>query len=400
MESFDDSKNNTDNNTLASNEINNGSTFSVYFLDYCSKLNIFVTILITLIGLVGHSLTVQVYSQRRFRLNSGSVFLLSLSIVDALFLIIHFFEDTVRTINDSYSNQLNWVLNSIVIRINIVDHNDFVCRIANYFRNIFRLQSAYIIVAFTLQRLFIVYKPLSNEFKTKKSAWRTLFVILIFSLLINIWAPFLFKINYVDTHSYCDVDRDWVNEYLTINAIYMCLVMLVPILIIFVCNTLIIVKTVQDDLRRKKYKNVKSLTKCNNNNNKSTSTLLKASVKQTQRYRFGRENKNLVNSNNKKIICNQSNSKKMTKTLLLVSFSYAILNLPYLISWSLFYTQMMASIIEPTFKNNLFSALQISEMFNILNYGCHFFVYCLSGTLFRNQLKYTLSRRVKSTSSF
>ena len=44
-------------------------------------------------------------------------------------------------------------------------------------------------------------------------------------------------------------------------------------------------------------------------------------------------------------------------------------------------------------------ALQITEIFNILNYGIHFFVYCLTGTLFRAQLEYSFRIRFMSNNS-
>ena len=86
-------------------------------------------------------------------------------------------------------------------------------------------------------------------------------------------------------------------------------------------------------------------------------------------------------------------SKKMTKTLLLVSFSYAFLNLPYIVAWYAYYNQITLDI-DITIKNNLFSKVQITELFNVLNYCIHFFLYCLSGSLFRFQLRETL--RIKN----
>ena len=55
------------------------------------KINIFFTILIIIIGLVGNIMTVSVFMQKRFRINSSCVYLLCMAISDGLFLIIHFF---------------------------------------------------------------------------------------------------------------------------------------------------------------------------------------------------------------------------------------------------------------------------------------------------------------------
>ena len=139
---------------------------SLELLDQCRKINIISTILITIIGLIGHFLTIMVYSKKKYRINSGNIYMLCLSFVDGSFLIINIFEDTIRTIKDAYLKNEKYLLN-------IVDHNDLACRLINYLRNVLRFMSAYIIVAFTLQRLFIVYKPLLNRFKAKQSAWFT-----------------------------------------------------------------------------------------------------------------------------------------------------------------------------------------------------------------------------------
>jgi len=62
----------------------------------------------------------------------------------------------------------------------------------------------------------------------------------------------------------------------------------------------------------------------------------------------------------------------------------------------MFFDAMTRRIVDPTYKNYLFAALQITEIFNILNYGIHFFVYCLAGTLFRSQLEYTFRKQLTS----
>lgn len=80
---------------------------------------------------------------------------------------------------------------------------------------------------------------------------------------------------------------------------------------------------------------------------------------------------------------------KITRMLLLMSFSYAILNLPYFISWCLFFYRIgfRASSMTQADKYNLFTAINLSEIFYVLNYGVHFFIYCASGKKFREQLR-------------
>lgn len=71
---------------------NDAVIHSMSLLDSCRKFNIISTIFIVIVGLIGHFLTIFVYSQQRFRINSSNVYLLCLSFIDGTFLIIHFFE--------------------------------------------------------------------------------------------------------------------------------------------------------------------------------------------------------------------------------------------------------------------------------------------------------------------
>ena len=96
--------------------------------------------------------------------------------------------------------------------------------------------------------------------------------------------------------------------------------------------------------------------------------------------------------------------------LMFMSFSYALLNLPYFITWMIFFHQVafisdsLASnnntsiveleIIKSTRNNNFFTANYIAEIFYVLNYGIHFFIYCASGKRFRYQLKYSFQSKL------
>ncbi len=83
--------------------------------------------------------------------------------------------------------------------------------------------------------------------------------------------------------------------------------------------------------------------------------------------------------------------------LMFMSLSYAMLNLPHFITWMIFFyhvafkpkneTSATESSIESSTSNNLFFAANyISEIFYVLNYGIHFFIYCAADKRFRAQL--------------
>jgi hypothetical protein len=64
-----------------------------------------VTVIISVAGLIGNSLGVYVFMQRRYRKHSSKIYLLVLCISDSLFLLTHFFEDTLRTFIDVTLNE-------------------------------------------------------------------------------------------------------------------------------------------------------------------------------------------------------------------------------------------------------------------------------------------------------
>lgn len=344
--------------------------------------------------------------------------MLCLAFVDGVFLILHLFEDTVRTYNDIYANENDTSLIAEIAKfLNITDRFEMACCLINYFRNILRLISAFIIVAFTLQRLTLVYKPLSNNFKSKKSAWYTVFIITFVSFLLNSWVPFMFELKETvqDNKQHCDVIDYWRREYFVITSIYIALIMLIPIVTIFISNSLILYKTARADSVR-----IKMQQKGNSSSQKTwetklvnkNSTRVDSSARKNLSVRRRKSFGSLYSNSNNLSVCNvgQSvfkakpyyasfnkslqkplnrigNSKRLKKILLLISFSYAILNLPYLITWSVFFFEITFKKLNTASENYMFSAVQLSEIFYILNYSLKFYIYCATGSTFRNQLK-------------
>lgn len=137
---------------------------SMILLNVTRKINLFMTLFLIVFGMVGHALTIFVFAQKRFRRNSSNVYLLCLAIVDSMYLIVHFFKNTIRTYMDIYStDEPNF--GEFIQLINLIDRYETSCRLINYLRNVLRMISAYCVVAFTIQRLFLVYSPFGNKFK-------------------------------------------------------------------------------------------------------------------------------------------------------------------------------------------------------------------------------------------
>lgn len=350
---------------------------SLTLVEQTKKFKVFASIFVVIIGLVGHVLTICVFSQRRFRTNSSNIISLCLAFNDSIFLIVHFFEDTVLNIKEIYFGDIanqSESIKSIIEFLNLIDENDLTCRIINYLRYVLRFISAYIFVTFTIQRLLIVYSPLSNRFKSKTSAWLTVLLITLVSLCANTWTLFIFEINTDGNDKYCDIKQKWRTEYFRLNAIYIFSIILIPILVIIISNILMIVKLIKNNAKRKKLQPINR-----------DSNMMMLEIKPVRKS----HNSSRANLRNPmtKVNSADSRSKRLTKRLILISFSYAFLNLPYLITWSVFFSIQTFRVVDSPTKVHWFSAVQIAEIFYILNYSLHFYLYCISGSLFRNQLK-------------
>jgi len=367
---------NGDNFSIIINNTEDEFINSVKSIESCEDISLLFTIIITLIGLIGHFLTIFVFIQKRFRKNSSHIYMLCLAINNFVYLIIHL--SNFNTNNSSFS---------------LSDTHNLVCKSFTYLKYVLRFTSAYIIVAFTLQRLLVVWSPFYAGFKSKKSAWLTVCIVFSLSCVLNSWSLFLFENN-----NSCDVKKDYNNEYFLIILIYIVFILIIPILIITISNLIIISNIKKSKLKRKE------LTKmnCNNNNKKKRKSKLKRSqlpakhhlmsyslnlvehelsiVKRTYFLNVDQLIKNMTNQPN--------NTKNITNLLLVISFSYSLLNLPYLISWCSFY---LGELMDrtPLETNQIYSVIKISEIFFLINYSSNFYIYCLSGSIFRKQLKYS-----------
>jgi hypothetical protein len=134
----------------------------------------------------------------------------------------------------------------------------------------------------------------------------------------------LFKLNENEEFIYCDVVKDLGLSYFFINILYSIIVMLLPIIILIVLNILIIYKLNKADKKREIITSSKPTTSNNPLNNRVDRPLSDVII---------RLEPLLVNNQNS-LECLKKSKPTDTKTvLIIVSISYALLNLPYFITW-------------------------------------------------------------------
>ena len=298
---------------------------SEFLLQFTHKVNINTSIAV---GLLGNLIIKIVLFKKKFQTNSSHIYLLSSTISDSLYLLIQLFEDTVASFCNLYSLNNSFIVNIL----NIANYNHLTCQSISYLRYLLRFISSYIVVLFTIQRLYMVSKPLSIRFKSIKSAWQTVGTITLISLVINLWVPFIFQINTNESNDhYCDINKEFKREYFIL---------------------------------KKKELNKSSFTKVSSN------TIYEA--------------RHMIN---RKSINFEKSTPKLTCILMAISFSFVFLNLPYLILWTIYFYQIGFYQIDTASKNYLFALLHIAEIFYFINYGLKFFIICVTESFFRNKLK-------------
>jgi hypothetical protein len=445
-----------------------GLVRSLSLSEIVRQLNIFVSILIICIGLIGNSLGVFVFVQKRFRSHSSGIYLLFICLTDGLFLLMHFFEDTLRTFIDVYLNDDTFqidpacithnlvavkpatkllsehsiikFMDSFLRSSNITDRFDFSCRLVNFLRYYLRFLSASFIVAFTIQRTLALRFSLSKaKFESNRLVWWIVSILFILGAVLNSWVPFVFKtVNHTSSVKYCDISKEHTSTYFYITITYIVSTMLVPIVLIFVCNCIIIFYILKSSKERARLSNANIIRSSTVSASRSAGRLstiysqstesqslmkpksLRLSIK--SRYQAQKMSKaelattlnspstamcslhgsfrtsassgklSTVRMSSQCRVSAKDDSLKITRMLLFMSFSYAILNLPYFISWSLFFYKMaIQRSSDKIIRYYLFAGIQFSEIFYVLNYAIHFFIYCASGKRFRFLLKNALS---------
>ena len=347
------------NSILINNETEVDFLDSVDLLNIFKKTNFIFTIIITIIGLIGHFLTIFIFGQKRFRKNSTHVYIFCLAITNTIYLLIHFSDYIIKN------------------NVNLINtNNNLICKLFSYLKYVLRFISTYIIISFNLQRLFYVCLPFQARFKSKNSGWLTVCTVIIISFLLNSWSLLLFEIkfNYNSNYYYyyCDVKTNWINEYFQITFIYLILQMILPIIIIIISNSIIIYNLKKSEYETHKIEQMSILKQT-----KKMQLLLPCNIIPAKFKDFNKNTTNYFNVGQliNKITNKSNNTKKVNEILVFISFSYVLFNLPYLITWCIFYYGNYYINTNPIEINHIYTVLKISEIFYLLSYCINFYIY-------------------------
>ena len=165
-------------------------------------------------------------------------------------------------------------------------------------------------------------------------------IIVFSSLVCNCWVPLIYE-----NKDNCDIKNEFKNQYFKIMFVYICVVMFVPIIVIFVSNSIAVISLVRTESKVSSFKSDtyskntlkrKSAIRIIDNvaSSKNSKILKSTSRTGVNSIRFKPHYVN-INQMISRISCKANNSKRLTKSLATISLLFACLNLPYFIAWSM-----------------------------------------------------------------
>ncbi|XP_076080037.1 cysteinyl leukotriene receptor 2-like [Mytilus galloprovincialis] len=303
----------------------------------------YFTPIIIVVGILGNTLSLNVFLSRNLRSLSSSTYLAALSVSDLFILTFYVTVEWLR-------RGLTFLFPGSNVRF--LDVNG-MCEFQLYISYVSRFMSSWLLVAFTVERYIgICFPLLRRNLCTTTSTRKIVSGIFLFSAIIVIYKPILSGIYKSDAGNlYCTGSPKHGFISFVFDSIFALLISFVPFVIIMVINILIIKKL----LRQKRSKNCKRVM----------------TEESTIRLEF-------------------------TIILLALSICFIIFNIPYLVLWcrnfltSKYVTTLNASTSDVNLSYWQGLLYFVRTIFYI-NYCINFFLYLITGAYFRREVRVLFS---------
>ena len=306
---------------------NNGMNFFSFFIP-----------VVILIGIVGNSLSLRVFTSKAMRKMSASYYLAALAMSDMLVLMTYVLLDWLNR------GLPRWPGGHSVPLV----ATQGVCQTFLFFGYTFRLVSVWLIVVFTIERYIGVCRPLHRrEMCTKTFAKRAIGSLLLLSSVIASYKPIFCEVKVTEHGSkLCTFKPEFDRPNFILDTIYGLIITAIPFIIISILNMLIVRKLLETRRRHRKAK----------------------------------------------FLADESVVKlEFTFVLLVISTCFIALNLPYFIVWcQRLHHQLMTSLTPGKLDSEtdrIRGRLFITRTIFCINYCTNFFLYALTGRHFRMQLR-------------
>ena len=328
------------NRTLDAVESEDLSYMKMYYFVTMMR-DIFIPI-IAFVGVVGNTISIIVFMSNYFRhvSSSSSCFLTGLACADNIFLLTLF---------------LTWYDGSVVNFIVSVE----ACQFIGYITYVTSFLSVWFVVGFTVERYVAICHPLHSKILCSNSRERIVAIVLsVFACLMYNYAFWTSDVKFKNGKYRCGLQDQYIKLLETLTWVDSFLTMLLPFFLIAILNVRVVRTSAKFHEKRKQCMNPADAL--------------------------------IVKSKNKIYTKQQM---RVTRTLLLVSTTFLVLNLPSHV------VRIYNLIIYLTDSDvgiglGLYVAQQITQIIYYTTFGVNFFLYAFYGKHFRKSLSYLLNRAI------
>jgi len=312
--------------------------------------------IISCIGLCGNTLSLLVFSARSMKRSSCSVFLAALGAADNVFLI---------------SLLISWVDGHIKTLL----VSNWACQTLVYMTYVSSFLSAWFIVGFTCERYIAICFPLQSHFLC--SVFREKITVYVLTFIALVLYNFSFWTTETSSQGICLHKLQYMQFLNIVTWADTVLTMVLPFFIIVVVNSLVL----------------RAVSKCSMKYKQPIVSPVRMSMStpefRSRRVMLPTEVTVRLPSSNR-----VSHQARVTRTLLFVSFTFLLLNLP---SHTLRLYNLIATVTStvPVVSDKFYFLQEITATLYYSTFSCNFFIYTLFGRNFRHSL--CLILRCKST---
>lgn len=328
---------------------------------------------VVVFGLIGNILSIFVFGTTKLSRLPSSSYLTALAVTDSISLI-------------------NLLFVSIPGPSSPI-HLPVLCNLIVYLINVCGMTSSWLVVVFTVERFIVIQYPLHKL--AKCSAGKARRLILFVVPFPCVWFVYTFLIAGIDPDSQrCTVLMQFQIESTVLHTVDIFIVYLIPAFVVILLNVKIARVLVKC---RRQRSNMQSGVDRDTRSSHNESVTKRSTVTSLKRFRFSRSESVVTSVNNVDSttttqsptnICARSNDLAITRTLIVTSTAFAVLNFPHNC------IQMIRSIVP------LFGPLVVDDTFHILtvlsndlyyfNFAVNVIVYHLTSSNYRKGAKRVL----------
>jgi len=347
-----------------------GTSHSDVSVDVSIRIYAVATLIFVVVGLIGNVLSMLVFSSRDMQTVSSNVYLLTLAASDSVYLVSVFLSKTLTTLRCWYFPETE---------ADIVNRSTVACVAMQYLSDLFSDYSTCLILAFTIERAIAVFRP--TRFKELCTVSRARGACaLIFIVVSGTIAPYhVVSIGIWPGYDYCAILTEYEQMFYVLYVVEMILYRLVPVVVIATLNALIIYRVLRL-ARAKRQRQILGAGSASShaadgaagssrriaNRKSESSTVVVATTRNRQQHHA--EDRNL----------------QLTIILILVSTSYVLAYIPVLIHFVMYKIHLSQVIDVP--KNTMAIVGNYSKALYVAGFAINFFLYTVSGRVFRDQL--------------